>query len=157
MVARATPCICRAIDHILSQCSPLSSRGLSAAMRCRVDLVFGAAHDYFLSSIYTAVTARDNRLLGANRLKEAVTMRERAKEQYDMELRDKGYRLWVNMRCTNDNRYYACIIAFSWFMRQLLTVYVGEVKRGMVLSESWFSHQNNIAARAESKLALYSD
>ncbi len=25
-------------------------------------------------------------------------MRERAKEQYDMELRDKGYRLCVNMR-----------------------------------------------------------
>ncbi len=37
-------------------------------------------------------------------------------------------------------------------------VYVGKIKRGMVLSKSWVSRENSIAARAESKLAsLYSD
>ncbi len=54
MVARATPRICRAIDHIVSQCEPLSSDydyELSAATRC-LDLVFGAAHDIFVFQLH---------------------------------------------------------------------------------------------------------
>ncbi|KAK0229756.1 hypothetical protein EDD85DRAFT_122919 [Armillaria nabsnona] len=52
MVA-ATPRICRAIDHIVSQCEPLSSDydyELSAAMRC-LDLVF-AARDIFVFHLH---------------------------------------------------------------------------------------------------------